>query len=223
MAPDCKCCPDYEDRAARECEDCQRGQGVHAGMCKRIHLLHHQRSFGEVSGRKAQDCQWRGHIVRDDLAWFRELLGGFEDLSIKVSRNPILKGGEPEPASEQRIPSGWTRRRHWRRRRRRHWWASGDRTRLRSSTRECQQHFEYESGPERARQRDIRISANGRRDAQWCRWRDLLALAKTIPGSRLRRQVAHEQKASIWHLPIPRARQGMSICLALETAREVKT
>nr|POE49447.1 nuclear transcription factor y subunit b-1 [Quercus suber] len=36
---------DHEDRTAGECEDRQGGQGVHARMRERIHLVHHERRF----------------------------------------------------------------------------------------------------------------------------------------------------------------------------------
>ena len=33
----------HEDRPSGQCQNRQRGQGMHAGVCERVHLLHHER------------------------------------------------------------------------------------------------------------------------------------------------------------------------------------
>ena len=44
-------------------------------------------SVRKMPAGEAQDGQWRGHPVRHDLAWFRELCRGSQDLSVQVSRS----------------------------------------------------------------------------------------------------------------------------------------
>ena len=43
-------------------------------------------SIREVSTGEAKDCQWRGHSLRHDVAGFRELRRGAEDISVQVPR-----------------------------------------------------------------------------------------------------------------------------------------
>ncbi|KAL7351942.1 transcription factor HAP3 [Histoplasma ohiense] len=201
MASNCKCCSHNENRSPRQRQDREGGKRMHARMCERVHLVHHQRSFGKMSTREKEDSQWGRHPLCDDLTRIRELLRSAEDISFKISRNPILKGGEPEPATEQRVRR--TSRGNWKRCPR-CWQSSG--TRFRGRTRDFQQHIEPEPGPQRTGRRNIRIFHYGGPFAQWCRWRDLLTLANTFPGLGIRSRVTTMQNCSCLRQPRPRAR-----------------
>ena len=123
-------------------------------------------------------------------------------------------------ATEQRVRLRWTRRRHWQRRRRRGWWRNhSGRLRVPRRVREFQQHSEHEHGSERTRWRDVWISGHGGHNTQWRRWRDLLALAKTLPGSRTRWKVVVDHNRYFRHLPMPRARSIPVLTLCLGGSR----
>lgn len=132
-----------------------------------------------------------------------------QTMGLILSLDPNCKGGKPEPTLQQWLWLRWPSRRS-RPRSRRHGRSSSSTTSgLRSPTtpRGCQQPFECESRSERAGWRDIRIPSHGRHGAQWRRWRDLLTLSKTIPGSKRRWEVVRNYNMSTRHLPVPRARQ----------------
>ncbi|EGD88476.2 hypothetical protein H113_03412, partial [Trichophyton rubrum MR1459] len=84
---------------------------MHARVRERVHIVHHQRSFGEVSGRETQDCQWGGYPLCHDIARIRKLRRSLEDLPHEIPGNPNCQGRKPEPTIQQRI---WLRWPSWR-------------------------------------------------------------------------------------------------------------
>jgi hypothetical protein len=78
---------------------------MHAGVCQRVHFVHHKRRYAissqsrntrraltwysvrKMPAGEAQDGKWRRHSVRHDLTWFRELCRGSQDLPFQVSRS----------------------------------------------------------------------------------------------------------------------------------------
>src|SRR5947209_3359861 len=93
---------------------------MHAGVCQRVHLVHHQRryanpfvpswvgerwhyadflsrrkSFRKVSTREAQDSQRRGHSLCHDFFGVRELCRSPEDLSLQISRSEFCLATPP--------------------------------------------------------------------------------------------------------------------------------
>ncbi|KTF92089.1 hypothetical protein cypCar_00019862, partial [Cyprinus carpio] len=66
--------------------DSEGRQGVCAGVCERVHQLHHFRSQREMPSGETQDHKRRRHPVRNVHAGFRHVRGASEALPAEVQR-----------------------------------------------------------------------------------------------------------------------------------------
>lgn len=69
--------------------DCERRQGVCAGVRERVHQFHHFRSQREVPSGETQDDKRGRHPVRDVHAGFRHVCGASEALPAEVQRGSV--------------------------------------------------------------------------------------------------------------------------------------
>lgn len=69
--------------------DSKGRQGVCAGVCERVHQLHHFRSEREMPSGETQDDKRRRHPVRHVHAGLRYVCGASEALPAEVQRGDI--------------------------------------------------------------------------------------------------------------------------------------